>query len=126
MPNKVKDFLAALDRLENDALSSRDGYGYSGGDAETIRRVLYENETLKAENEELKAKLDKAKWQPIETAPKDERVLLWTGQEKYCGHWSKNPFTNHEAWIIAEWGNDGDQALLENPTHWMPLPSYPE
>ena len=52
-PNTVKDFLAALDRLENDALASRDGYGYSSGDAETIRRVLAENEELRKERDEL-------------------------------------------------------------------------
>lgn len=53
MTDKVKDFLAALDRLENDALSNRDGYGYSSGDAETIRRVLAENEKLRKERDEL-------------------------------------------------------------------------
>lgn len=62
MDNIIKDCLSALDRLENDALNSRDGYGYSGGDAETIRRAISENESLRRENEELKAKLDKAKW----------------------------------------------------------------
>lgn len=53
MSNTVKDFFAALDRLENDALASRDGYGYSSGDAETIRRVLTENEQLRKERDEL-------------------------------------------------------------------------
>ena len=51
--NTAKDFLAALDRLENDALASRDGYGYSSGDAETIRRVLAENEQLRKDRDEL-------------------------------------------------------------------------
>lgn len=51
--NTAKDFLSALDRLENDALSSRDGYGYSSGDAEKIRRVLAENEQLRKERDEL-------------------------------------------------------------------------
>lgn len=55
MSNTVKDFFAALDRLENDALASRDGYGYSSGDAETIRRVLTENEQLRKERDELVA-----------------------------------------------------------------------
>lgn len=35
-----KDAMEALDRLLNDALASRDGYGDSRKDAETIRRVL--------------------------------------------------------------------------------------
>lgn len=82
-------------------------------------------EALKAENEELRAKLDRMKWQPIETAPKAQRVLVWSGEEQYCAHWAKNPFTNDEAWIVAEWGDDGDQALVK-PTHWMPLPEPPK
>ena len=36
----VKTALNSLFRLENDALSSRDGYGYSSGDAEIIRKVI--------------------------------------------------------------------------------------
>ncbi len=39
--------LSALFRLENDALSSRDGYGYSGGDAEIIRRIIMNFAELK-------------------------------------------------------------------------------
>lgn len=58
------------------------------------------------------------KLQPIETAPRDKRLLVWNGSEWYCAHWAKNPFTDDEAWIIAEWG-DGEQALV-NPTHWNP------
>lgn len=39
-PADVRAALNALFRLENDALASRDGYGYSGGDAEQIRRII--------------------------------------------------------------------------------------
>ena len=63
-------------------------------------------------------------WQPIETAPHDKRVLVWSGQEFYAAHWAKNPFTDDEAWIVAEWGAEGEQALVR-PTHWMPLPMPP-
>jgi hypothetical protein len=62
-------------------------------------------------------------WQPIETAPRDVRVLVWSGQEVYTAHWAKNVFTDDEAWIVAEWG-DGEQALVK-PTHWHPMPKLP-
>lgn len=64
-------------------------------------------------------------WQPIETVPHDRRVILWTGREIYIGHWAKNAHTGHEAFIIAEWGKDGDQAMLGNVTHWMEAPKPP-
>jgi hypothetical protein len=64
-------------------------------------------------------------WQPIETAPKNCRVLVKTDAEVYAAHWSKNIFTDDEAWIVAEWGDDGDQALVK-PTHWKPLESHAE
>lgn len=60
-------------------------------------------------------------WQPIETAPHDRRIILWTGREIYIGHWGKNVETDHEAFIIAEWG-DGDQAMVGSATHWMEAP----
>lgn len=63
-------------------------------------------------------------WQPIETAPRDQRLLLWNGTGMYCGHWAKSIETDDEAWIIAEYGNEGDQLLIK-ATHWMPLPLPP-
>jgi hypothetical protein len=64
-------------------------------------------------------------WQPIETAPKDKRCIVWSGQEMYCARWSQNPFTGDEAWVVAEWGSEGDQAIVK-PTHWLPLPEAPK
>lgn len=64
-------------------------------------------------------------WMPIDTAPRDERVLLWNGTGMYCGHWAKSIETDDEAWIIAEFGNEGEQ-LLTKATHWLPLPEPPE
>jgi hypothetical protein len=69
----------------------------------------------------LQSALD-AQWQPIETAPRDERVLVKTEQDIYVAHWVKNPFTDDEAWLIATFGDDGDQ-LLVKPHEWMPLPA---
>lgn len=64
-------------------------------------------------------------WQPIETAPKDKRILVWSGQEICAAHWAQNPITGDEAWVVAEWGQDGDQALVK-PTYWQSLPTPPE
>ena len=64
-------------------------------------------------------------WHPMETAPHDRRLMVWSGQEMYCAHWAQNPMTGDEAWIVAEWGTDGDQALVK-PTHWRPLPLPPK
>lgn len=89
-----------------------------------VTELLEANNRLVEENRKLKNAAQE-KWQPIETAPKAQRVLVWSGEEQYCAHWAKNPFTNDEAWIVAEWGDDGDQALVK-PTHWMPLPEPPK
>jgi len=29
-------------------------------------------------------------WKTIETAPRDKRVMVWSGQEMYCAHWAQN------------------------------------
>jgi hypothetical protein len=71
-------------------------------------------------------RLQDAGWRPIETAPKDTRVLVYAtlrgsslgGHD--CGKWV----------VIAAWETeygcwvDGSQCTPE-PTHWMPLPSPP-
>jgi hypothetical protein len=69
-------------------------------------------------------KVDQPAWQPIEAAPRDQRLLLWNGIGMYCGHWAKSIETDDEAWIIAEYGNEGDQLLIK-ATHWMLLPDPP-
>lgn len=67
-------------------------------------------------------------WQPIATAPNDRRILLWTGTEMYVGHWAENFITGDRGWIIAEWGTDGDQAVLpiDRPTKWAERPEPPQ
>ena len=61
------------------------------------------------------------KWQPINTAPKDKRILVFTGQEIYAAHWVQNIETEHEAWMIGEMEN-GDQAVV-NAVSWCEIPS---
>jgi hypothetical protein len=53
-------------------------------------------------------------WQPIETAPKDERyVLLWNDETVGIGWWDRR-----------EWCWNGECFVcVPQPTHWMPLPA---
>lgn len=67
-------------------------------------------------------------WQPLETAPKDgTRLLLLSGPEIDVGYWSESVWcqtlATQGAWIIYE--NRSDTVILY-PTHWMPLPPWPE
>ena len=63
-------------------------------------------------------------WQPIETAPKDGTyvILMRLDNELACevcgGSWNLFPKQGEE-------GLHGFNAWLDNPTHWMPLPSPP-
>lgn len=76
-----------------------------------------------------------ARWQPIETAPKNgQRVLLWwrTCKEAVRGRFSfDEEFDDRpETWPSPEfgWRCDGDQCIPRNQedcTHWMPLPPPP-
>ncbi len=64
-----------------------------------------------------------ARWQPIETAPKDgTEVVLWCGQP-VCGRISTDhldPERTPQGWTMdVTW-----PGMIE-PTHWMPLPSAP-
>ena len=55
-------------------------------------------------------------WQPIETAPTDEPIFTWDGEdilyaELFEGVWN---------------GTDGVSSYVDfGPTHWMPLPAAP-
>ena len=63
-------------------------------------------------------------WQPIETAPTDCEVLIWTGENRYVAKWAKNIETDEIGWIVADLG-DGNRVIANSPTHWMPLPPPP-
>lgn len=58
-------------------------------------------------------------WQPIETAPKDIRVLVGGGD---CPYVHENMLRCFGASGCA-WGGLGDK---QQPTHWMPLPAPPD
>jgi hypothetical protein len=61
-----------------------------------------------------------ARWQPIETAPKDCEVLLYGptqfgGKGIVQGAWNRGGAMHMEHWMGG----------IYEPTHWMPLPSPP-
>lgn len=64
-------------------------------------------------------------WQPIETAPKDRRVLLWgrywNGVDKFqhplIGIWDPN---------VGRWIIPGEFRFGVHPSYWMPLPPPPK
>ncbi len=61
-------------------------------------------------------------WPDMDTAPKDQRILVWTGQEVYAVHWVQNPFTDHVAWLVGTASDEETQLLIENPLKWHPCP----
>ena len=69
---------------------------------------------------ELKAKLAKTEWQPIETAPRDgTRVRGYVPQlGEIILHYEEETDEYDECWA-CDAGSDW------NPTHWMPLPEPP-
>lgn len=56
-----------------------------------------------------------SEWQPIETAPKDEELIL-AGQW-LSGRWE----VRNGRWLANRWPFVG----FSQPTHWMPLPTPP-
>ena len=67
-----------------------------------------------------------SQWQPIETAPRDEQILLyghyWSDQQgmmqkPLIGMWNANACRWEAAWMC--W-------FGVRPTHWMPLPQHPD
>jgi hypothetical protein len=70
-------------------------------------------------------------WQPIATAPKDRKVLLYFPRDNIgveCGQWNKDeyakrprPYWMGDCWRL--WGVAAYRGL--QPTHWMPLPEPP-
>lgn len=64
-------------------------------------------------------------WQPIETAPKDETVLVWVPSEGriFAAEWVSYPFPH--------WQPEYSEVFMlyeeeERATHWMPLPKPPQ
>lgn len=61
-------------------------------------------------------------WQPIDTAPKDQSVLLTDGVHVTYGAFCDDP---RQYWWLADEGIDGLDFETFEPTHWMPRPAPP-
>lgn len=88
-------------------------HGYAG--------VVIPDWDLRQRLDEIRESLDAAHWQPIETAPRDQRVLIgWfelPGQDSMTvAFWH----STRKAWCNTWMAFSSDQD--QQPTHWMPLP----
>ena len=60
-------------------------------------------------------------WQPIETAPKDGRLILMITKNAsdicgvYVAYWNDE----------MDWFQFHKEGYVTNPTHWMPIPALP-
>lgn len=67
-------------------------------------------------------------WQPIETAPKDDVILLFGGLKKdgkvYAPHVNVGYWTEQFGWTCLVYSHQ-EFAHIE-PTHWMPRPAFPK
>jgi len=72
-------------------------------------------------------------WQPIETAPKDERILLYrpTSPEWWRvigGMYDSDEYAKKPKpyWTVDNWALGKLEQRQNAPTHWMPLPEPPK
>ena len=94
--------------------------------AKKIRNVLgYENANLAKPQPQPTSQYSKyaLAWQPIATAPKDKRILVFTGQEIYAANWVKNIENDQEAWRVGYMTN-GD-GLVVSALLWHDAPDAP-
>lgn len=112
--------------------------------AQRVAHWIGKFDEVKAERDQLRAELEKVRWQPIETAPrgsgmdgpKDTRhadyvqppnILLWTEEGPLVGYydWYYHPgyglgaAEGESVWRNSEGGR------TYGVTHWMPLPAAP-
>lgn len=68
------------------------------------------------------------KWEPIESAPRQGRVLVWTGKNIFTASLDKGHSTDEEAWVVPSgYASEAyDDKIRVRATHWMPLPQPPE
>lgn len=73
-------------------------------------------------------------WLPIESAPKDKRILLgyekniFNGINSVCGKWDDDKYDNNPKpfWTHDLYKLKGmRETRLQQPVYWMPLPEAP-
>jgi hypothetical protein len=104
--------------IENPWAGSTDtGFGQTLGvmldrsDAETLCECLIERLGLG--------------WQPIETAPMNQEVLISDGQYVHNAIREYGAEPPDDCWRVGfVW--DGARSIMRRPTHWMPVPEPPK
>lgn len=64
-------------------------------------------------------------WQPIETAPENEGVLITDGREvRYAFDTRRHIDYDRTVsrWLYHDYPDSYNTYVFDNPTHWMPLP----
>lgn len=66
-------------------------------------------------------------WKPIETAPRNRRILLRNANGlTHCGEWSKNLETDHKVFRITSYSTeDGsvDSLIFPSAIEWAEIPA---
>lgn len=75
-------------------------------------------------------KTKELEWLPIDTAPKDRRILLFCpGLKQIIGQWCDDKYSSKPK---PYWRNDLTEVFgkpttrADQPTHWVELPGYPK
>lgn len=66
-----------------------------------------------------------AEWQPIETAPKDGRVVLWSRKGTVVAGFYDELNVLHPWRFVDRAGFVNGMGASYGPDHWMPLPPPP-
>ena len=62
-------------------------------------------------------------WMPIDDDAKKGQFLVCTDKNQYVGRWVKNPYTDDEAFAIADLPNG--ERMIVKPTHYKPIGELP-
>jgi len=63
-------------------------------------------------------------WQSIETAPKDDQlILVWAGKDEYEDAYYIAMWHHSRRRWVSMWNTIDEDAI--EPSHWMPLPEPP-
>ncbi len=95
-------------------------------------------EELQSTIEELRKELARYQWKDIETAPKDESIIIFHPEGGVCEGWYE---TKNDRWYVLDGRNLKEYIyyysdvredlpcltyLMSPPTRWMPLPEPPQ
>ena len=78
-------------------------------------------EYLRQENERLREDAERYRWQPIETAPKDEPILVMTGETMHVVRWI-NIHADFDYWAVDDNKHVPFTLRGKAPSYWLPLP----